>query len=466
MSKSSQVVNNIVDHGICCGCGICAGVCPFHNLKMTWCDNGDIAPRLLGECPSNCHLCLKVCPFGPQAKSEDRLAQIRFGYSVDIAHDALVGFYLESFVGYSLVSDHRVNGASGGMTTWLIETLLVSGVIDAVVCVSEGESSEVLFEYKKIVEVERLRGAAGSRYYPVNIAKAVSMINDENQEVRYAVVGLPCVLKGLHLAMEAMPRLRRRIVYTLGLTCGHMPNRFYTEYLASLSGVSSKLLATAQYRLKKDTTRAGNFMFRAVARSGCSGATIPFSRISNIWSDCYFQVNACNYCDDVFAEIADITFMDAWLPQYSRDPRGHSMVVVRHQNLLPILDEGVRSGTCHLESIPISKIVESQRGVVEKKRLLLGARLFAATLKGQHIPIKRISPDKNAYKQHRKKVEMQLAIQQASKNLWFKYGSRYLVFFKFCLLCLSLPLMLQRMSTRVLRLLSNPSLLLRSIRGA
>lgn len=31
---------------------------------------------------------------------------------------------------------------------------------------------------------------------------------------------------------------------------------------------------------------------------------------------------ACNYCDDVFAECADVTCMDAWLPEYSQDHRG------------------------------------------------------------------------------------------------------------------------------------------------
>jgi coenzyme F420-reducing hydrogenase beta subunit len=350
------------------------------------------------------------------------------------------------------------------MATWLLESLLVAGHVDAVVCVGGGQDGERLFAYQILSEVESLRGAAGSRYYPVDLAEVIARIVKDKQDIRYAVVGLPCVLKGLRLAMEVMPRLRSRIVYTLGLTCGHMPNRYYTEFLATLSGISPGLLTSAQYRLKEDTGHAGNYKFRALASNGRSGAPLPFTRISNIWTDGYFQVNACNYCDDVFAEVADVCFMDAWLPRYTRDTRGHSLLVVRHPALLPIFLEGASSGSCRLETLPLSQVTESQRGVIAKKRKMLGARLFAANLHGRKTPSKRFPPDADQYRRSRRKVEAGFAIQQFSKTQWPQLGASRPVAYRLCLLWLAWPLKLERMAARVLRVLQHPALLLRLVR--
>lgn len=463
LSKSSQVVTDIVEQEICCGCGVCAGICPFHNLKMTWRDNGDRVPAFIGKCPSGCQLCLKVCPFGPQSASEDRLAQVRFNDAEGSRHDDTVGYYIETFVGYSLSGNHRARGASGGMTTWLLELLLSKGLVDAVVCVCASKDYEQLFEYKIIADIKSLQAAAGSRYYPVDVAEAVSLINTGTLETRYAVVGLPCTLKGLHLAMEAMPRLRRRIVYTLGLICGHLPNRFYTEYLASLSGISPDSLATANYRLKEGTGRAGNYKFQAISKNGRTGMAIPFSKISDIWRNGFFQVNSCNYCDDVFAEIADAAFMDAWLPRYAKDTRGHSLIVVRHPDLLQLLTEGAQTGSCHIEPIPLPAVIDSQKGVIDIKRKLLGARLYAADLHGQKKPNKRFPPDGDNYRRHRSTLKAHLAVQQASKTLWPTLGAKSLAAFRLYMRWRCLPLILQHTVVRLGRLLKQLSLLFRLI---
>jgi len=288
-------------------------------------------------------------------------------------------------------------------------------------------------------------------------------MNEGSQDVRYAVIGLPCVLKGLHLAMEIKPRLRRRIVYTLGLICGHLPNRFYTEYLAHLSGVGVDKLAAVQYRAKEKTVCAGNFKFQAISKDGSSGVDIPFLKISDIWGDGYFQVNACNYCDDIFSELADASFMDAWLPEYEHDPRGHSLIVVRHHALLPILHEGTSAGACCLQLLPISRITDSQPGVIENKRELLGARLFAARLRGEKVPDKRYPPDPKLYRKLRRKVEAHIFIQQASKAQWPRLRLKNSPMLRRHFFLLSLPLVWQRMVVRVRRVLKNPTLLLRLI---
>lgn len=463
MSDTGQVVAEIVDHDLCCGCGVCAAVCPTTNLSMAWQENGDLAPRLVGECPSGCRLCLRVCPFGPFSNSEARLGAARFAATADIKHDATAGYYLESFVGYSLHGGHRERGASGGMATWFLETLLGKQLVDAIVCVTAGSTDEHLFEYDIVSEIESLRGAAGSRYYPVDISNALSIINKGNRKLRYAVVGLPCVLKGLQLAMEALPQVRSSIRYTLGLTCGHLPNRFYTEYLASLAGVPRGIVVSPNYRCKEGTTRAGNYGFRAFSGSGGFDAGIPYSRVRSIWSNGYFQINACNYCDDVYGEVADASFMDAWLSEFEKDPRVHSLVIVRHSVLQMIIREAIVAGTIHMQSIALSRVHESQRANIASKKLLIGARLFAATARGKRVPEKRCIPDAELYEKRRREVETRISIQQESKRLWRTNGATSVSWFRWRLWLLSLPLVVGRVIARLRRVYEHPSLLRRLV---
>lgn len=463
MVYSPNVVSAIVNNDLCSGCGVCAGCCPRNNLSMAWRSDGDLVPTLSGKCPPSCNVCVRVCPFGESADNEAQLAQEVFGGTAGISVHQDIGYHLSSLVGYSCIHQHRLKGSSGGMATWMMEMLLLNGCVDEVICVGPTNDRQRLFAYQIVDNVNQLRQMAGSRYYPVDAAQAIRTLNSSDIEKRYAFIGLPCTLKGLRLAMKFMPRLKRRIAYMLGLVCGHLPNRYYTEYLSGLSQVPPDQIVSADYRRKIKNQCANNYHFRATAPANRFGKDVSWNEIKSIWGNNYFQVNSCNFCDDVFAELADAVFMDAWLPEYQRDPRGTSVIVVRRPDIHDLFLSGCKTGNCRLEEIAIARVARCQQGVIHKKRKLLGARLYCARSRGLTVPRKRFAPDVDGYRKHRRIIDASMKVQQTSKQVWpaLKAKNRFRFPIRFSIL--SWPLYWQQWVDRFHRVIKDPSRLLQRV---
>lgn len=451
MHKS--VVTEISQAGLCIGCGICAGVCPSKSLIIAKKVNGDWAPKLTRQCPPYCGLCLEVCPFYQEAIDKDSLADEKYGMIQGINKDISAGFALDAYVGYSRVDNHREQGSSGGMATWLLEELLRRNLVDRVICVCKSQSSERLFDYNIIDNIEMVRKASGSKHYPVELGSVIQDILDSTSELTYAITGLPCYLKGLQLAMRKFPKLQRQIRYELGLVCVRLPNSYYTEYLIKLSGLDTGHMAQVTYRRTEGAKRAVDFLFHAETADGESGKALPFhGRYGAIGNYRYFQFNACNYCEDVFAEVADIVFMDAWLPEYERDPAGHSLIIVRNPFLQELLMAGREEGRCFLERIPLDRVLESQEGRVDLKRREIAGRLYHSQELGFKVPATRSVPSKKIYNKGKLLIRTRYKAQEESKRLWPIYRNRPLWLFHLRMLKVIWPFQILRLRNLLKRL--------------
>lgn len=414
-----QVINQVVENDICIGCGVCAGVCPSRLLSMTALENGDLAVAIDGECPSACDLCLTVCPFVDQNPNEDELAAIRFAEQPSIKKDDSVGYFSNTYVGFSKDSEQRQKSASGGVVTQLLADLLNNGEVDSVFCVGLGDSQKRLFEFVEITNAADLLKCASSRYYPVDAEKVVSELQKKGSTRNVVITGLPCTLKAISLAMRRLPRVRNQVKYMVGLVCGLLPNFYYTQYLASLSVGEGKEVVCVDYRNKKGTKLSPDFNFIAQDEKGDWGRPLSFfDVVSTPYTSGMFQHNSCNYCDDVFAEVADLTVMDAWLPEYLHDTDGTSLLVVRSAAMEQALLASQKAGSLVLTEISIDKIKKSQHGVLLKKRERLASRLSWAKKAGIYTPVKRVEPALNLSWLKEVEISAKQAIQVNSKSLW------------------------------------------------
>lgn len=162
-----------------------------------------------------------------------------------------------------------------------------------------------------------------------------------------------------------------------------------------LSGGDPSFVYKVIFRVKDKTKAASNFSMKFMYKDGLnppSETLISWSEgIGPIWNHRYFTLNACNFCDDIFAEVADITFMDAWLPEYSGDWRGHSIVLVRKPVLSDLIDEAIQKGVVSAKYLGIEAVIKSQQGVLRSKRGQIAERIRIAKKQGKVVPKWRVS---------------------------------------------------------------------------
>ena len=390
MSSNINVINMIVGQNLCVGCGVCAAICPFKALRMQINEFGEFNPVLIGTCNVKCQMCLEVCPFGDKSCCEDYLGDKYYNLK-NSKHSTNTGFYFNSYVAYSKINNQRLQGASGGMATWFLETLLTNHTVDYVVCVGSNNDSEKLFKYQIFNNVEDVRNASKTAYYPVELSEIIREILF--RDGHYAIIGLPCFIKALRMFSEKRKKLREKIVVYAGLVCGQMKSVYYTKYLAFKCGVSGKL-ERVEYRNKKQKEMANNYTFFAENKAMQKGELRWKDGCDQIWSHRIFTLPACNYCDDIFSELADIVFMDAWLPEYAVDYKGYSLMIVRSILSQKMLLEGSKKNRIHLKPISMAKVIASQSTPITFKKKHLAYRLYRRSKSQSYIPTKRIAPTK------------------------------------------------------------------------
>ncbi len=326
-SARDQLLRQVVKSGLCCGCGVCAGVCPNGSIQMRMNTVGEYEPVPGPAACQHCRRCLQVCPFVPGHQDRRALCAGRW----HSAHDSqpwsnVTGFFHAAYAGHVRNEAARMRSASGGLATWFLQRLLRTGTVDGVVTVASTHDSERLFEYRLFTQPSDIADAAGSVYYPVECSGILQTI--AQTPGRYAMVGLPCMLQALQQARLVDARLADRLVYHVGLVCGQNLSALATQWFCHQAGLHEPAVYV-DFRNKADAPSAQRFAMVARDAAGHEAHWRQENGYAAAWHRGWFLLPGCSVCTDVFAECADLAFMDAWLPEYVGDARGTSLVLLR-----------------------------------------------------------------------------------------------------------------------------------------
>lgn len=394
MSVSSPTLAEIVDNGLCTGCGGCVAALERPDIQMEMAPDGFLRPTP-AELSSDERKTLKAICGG---------LTVEHPASQSDGYHKLWGPLRRVATGYAVDEEVRYKGSSGGVLSALAIHLIESGVVDFVLSTAADPHDPIGTVADARPNRTAVISAAGSRYAP---STPLAQVETHLRRGRpFAFVGKPCDIVSLRRMAKTDPRIDTLIPYKLGFFCAGVPSRKGSLAVLEQLGVSYDELSKFQYR-----GDGWPGLARAERHDGEQFSMDYNSSWGTILNK-HLQFR-CKICPDGTGEFADIACADAW---YGKDGypdfeerAGRSLIVARTAKGTELLDRAIAVGAIETQSLPIDEIAKMQPYQVSRKSNALArvAALWSA---------RRIGP------QYRKMGLISLALNtpkvEQLRNLW------------------------------------------------
>jgi coenzyme F420 hydrogenase subunit beta len=292
------------------------------------------------------------------------------------------GLVRAAWIGHAADDDARRRGASGGVVTAILASMMAQGQVDA--CLVTRMKADQPWRAEAFIATtpDELWASQSSRYQIVPVNRLVAEIL--RLPGRVTAVTLPCQAHGLRMMMKKLPRLGEKIHYIVGLFCGGALESFFVPELLAANGLRHEHIGAFQFR-------GGDWpgQMRAILPDG---ATRPL-HYSNYKDGLYNYVISlympprCQTCLDGAAEFADISVGDAW----GRDRGGHyrdpanSKVLIRTERGAALIAHALQAGAVVGDFVADRRLWATPP--MQKKRKTIYAPLRLSRLRQKGIPV-------------------------------------------------------------------------------
>lgn len=357
-------VSRVEQQGLCLECGTCEGMCPQNNIRLNQDQMGKFHISILDDnfCNRCSSICLKVCP-GHEV-DVDALNLSFFGSQPE---NPRLGNLSKVLLAYSNIEEVKQVAASGGVVSSLLIYALEQEIIQGVYLLQPQADHAFTPVPKLVTNRKGVLGAAGSIYWPAPICTCLRELR--KNEGLFAFVGLPCEIQAVRKAQLFDRRLRDKIKFTIGIYCGGRPTIQGQRYAFKRYGIELEKVAAIRYRqpewpghlkvIMKDGTE--KHVYKSEQLQGFTGQLFSHPR--------------CLFCHDATAELADISTGDAWRLEDIRMPEEKSIVAVRSQVGLEIINGAAQAGVINVREIEKERLYHSQMRPIMYKHIGLSARL-------------------------------------------------------------------------------------------
>ncbi|KRB32469.1 MULTISPECIES: Coenzyme F420 hydrogenase/dehydrogenase, beta subunit C-terminal domain [Mesorhizobium] len=373
LSTDPLSLSEIVENGLCIGCGLCRSIAGPGAVEMVMTPEGRERPvanqaldrstlmRINAVCPGT-----RIAGPPPAQASNAALTDTVWGP----AERLVLGRAGDPTV--------RFVGSGGGVLTALGQFLLNSGRVKFVLHVAASHSQPMRSERRLSFDAASVLEGAGSRYGPAATLTDFGDILDRGEP--FALIAKPCDITAVRNLARLDPRVNDLMRYALAFVCGGASDLSKSEQALQRFGLGEDELRLFRYR------GHGNPGLNRIQTSDGRSFELTYRQL---WEDedKWMIQPRCKICPDAIGQVADIAVHDAWLnggPAVEDEPLNG--IIVRTRRGLELFDAAVEAGALEIKrETSIAEISELQSHQVRKRRAVW-ARLKGMAIAGKPIP--------------------------------------------------------------------------------
>ena len=374
MSAPPLTLAQIVENGLCIGCGLCRSIAGPNLVDLLMTPAGRERP--VARRPLD-HATLErinaVCPGtrigGPSTASMDNPP----------LRDTVWGRAEKLSIGYARDPLVRHRGSSGGVLTALGQFLLASGRVRFILHVAASKSAPMRTERRLSFDAATVLDGAGSRYGPAAVLVDFAEVLDRAEP--FALIAKPCDVNAARSLGRVDPRVDRHMRYALTLVCGGASDLRKSAEVLERFHIREEELALFRYR------GYGNPGATRLETTDGRAFELTYQQLWEDESKWMIQPR-CRICPDAIGLEADIAASDVW-PGGSplAEDAGFNGIIVRTRRGLELYEAAVAAGALTIEREATFADFDRFQPHQVRKRRAVWARLKGRELAGQPVPL-------------------------------------------------------------------------------
>lgn len=358
--RSIKHIQDVVDWGLCVGCGTCYSVCTKGAVSLENIEPVGIRPVFKQDACFECTDCLFCCP----------------GYCIDArrgkenlddaVNNLLIGPTLEVWEGYASDEEIRYRASSGGLITALSLYCLEKENMAFVLHTGMNDEKPWTNITVQSRNRDELLSRSGSRYAASSPCDSLRLI--EESERPCVFIGKPCDVAAVSALRKQHRRLDKNLGLVLTFCCAGTPSSRASLDLLNKFDINPETVGSLHYRGK-----GWPGGFAAFSKDGKKEKFLPYMESWHFLQK--YRPFRCKLCPDGLGELGDISFGDAWHrhAEGKEDP-GLSLVMVRSLVGKDILRRAVDAGYVKLTPSSPQNVIKAQ-GLVERRKAIFGRQL-------------------------------------------------------------------------------------------